>query len=102
MKIVRFSPTPKDFYELQKLIPDSWKHKIKTGYSQAEEYNVKIKHRLLCGKWIVAEVNTLHCKDFYNTIYFRTLIPMYKNRKYLQWQENNPNKHFEIRWNTLF
>ena len=34
----------------QKLIPDSWKQKINTGYSQAEESKVKIKHRTLRGK----------------------------------------------------
>ena len=39
MKVVRYSPKIKDFYELIKLIPDEWKYKI--------------------GKWIVAEVNTL-------------------------------------------
>ena len=86
-KIVRYSPKLKDFYELQKLIPDSWKHKIITGQSQTEESRIKIKHRTSRGKWIIAEVNTLCCKDFYNTIQFRTLIPIYENRKYLQWQE---------------
>ena len=81
LKEVRHSPKPKDFYELMKLIPQDRKQKINIGYTQPEKSKVKIKHR--SGKWIVAEVNTLSCKDFYNTIHFPTLVPMYENKKYL-------------------
>ena len=102
MKEVRYSPKRKDFYELIKLIPQDWKHKISNSYTEPEESKVKIKHRSLRGKWIVAEVNTLSCKDFYNTIHFRNLMPMYINRKYLQWQLKDSNKLSEKQWNKLF
>ena len=102
MKEVRYSPKRKDFYELIKLIPQDWKHTIRNSYTQPEESKVKIKHRSLRGKWMVAEVNTLSCKDFYNTIHFRNLMPMYVNRKYLQWQLKDSNKLSEKQWNKLF
>lgn len=89
MKVVRYIPKIKDFYELIKLIPDKWKYRDSQYTNRS-------------GKWIIAEVNTLTCKDFYNTIHFRTLMPMYENRKYLQWQINDPNKFSEKQWNTVF
>ena len=46
--------------------------------------------------------STLKCKDFYNTIHFRKIAPMYQNRKYLEWQENNPDPLSQTQWNTLF
>lgn len=55
MKEVRYIWKPKDFHDLIK--PKDWKHKIKIGPPQPEESKVKIKHRTLRGKWIVAEVN---------------------------------------------
>ena len=80
--------------------PD-WKLKINTGHTQPEQSTMKIRYRSLSGTWIVAEVNTLTCKDFYATIHFRTLMPIYENRKYLQWQLKDPNKLSEKQWNTL-
>ena len=62
---------------------------------------MKIRYRSLSGTWIVAEVNTLTCKDFYATIHFRTLMPIYENRKSAQWQLKEPNKLSEKQWNTL-
>ena len=101
-KEVRYSPKPKDLSELLKLIPPEWKLKINTGYAQPEQSTVKIRYRSLRGRWIVAEANTLTCKDFYVTIHFRTLMPIYDKRKYLQWQLNDSNKLSEKQWNTLF
>ena len=101
-KEVRYSPKPKDLSELLKLIPPEWKLKINTGYTQSEQSTVKIRYRSLRGRWIVAEANTLTCKDFYVTIHFRTLMPIYDKRKYLQWQLNDSNKLSEKQWNTLF
>ena len=93
-KIVRYNPKPKDLHELIKLIPDDWKHKIQNNSTQPEDSKIKVKHRTLNGEWKIAEVNTLQCKDFYNTIHFHKLMPMNNNRKYLQWQENDPNPFY--------
>ena len=59
-----------------------------------------MKHRTLNEKWIVADASTLCCKDFY-TIHFCKIAPMYQNRKFLKWQENNPNSYLLKQWNTL-
>ena len=101
-KVVRYSPKPKDLHELIKLLPEEWKQKIENGNTETEASRVIIKHRTLNGKWRLAEVSALQCKDFYNTIHFRKLMPMYKNRKYLQWQANDSNTLSEKQWNTLF
>lgn len=101
-KVVRYNPKPKDLYELTKLIPDDWKQKIENNETQPVDSKIKIKHRTLNGKWVVAEVTDLSCKDFYNTIHFRKLIPMYDNRKYLKWQENDQSPLSQKQWNTLF
>ena len=101
-KVFRYGPKPKDLIELIKLIPDSWKQKIQNAFSETEEPKVKVKHRTQNGKWRIAEVNILRCKDFYNTIHFRKIAPMYQNRKFLKWDENNPNPLTQKQWNDLF
>ena len=101
-KIVRYSPQTNDLKELIKLIPNDWKYKIEHTHAAIEESKIKVKHRTLKEKWTVVEVSTLKCKDFYNTIHFRKVVPMYQNRKYLKWQENKPDPLSQRQWNTLF
>ena len=101
-KVVRYSPQRNDLIELIRLIPQKWKQKIETGCATTENSKVKIKHRTPGEKWIVAEVIALKCKDFYNTIHFRKMAPMYQNRKYLQWQMNDCNQLSHKQWNKLF
>ena len=36
MKVIRYSPKIKGFYELIKLIPDKWKYKIETANTQTK------------------------------------------------------------------
>ena len=72
-KVVRYSPRRNDLIELIRLIPEEWKQKIETACAITENSKVKIKHRTLGEKWVVAEVITLRCKDFYNTIHFRKI-----------------------------
>ena len=72
-KVVRYSPRRNDLIELIRLIPEEWKQKIETACAITENAKVKIKHRTLGEKWVVAEVITLRCKDFYNTIHFRKI-----------------------------
>ena len=101
-KVVRYSPKPKDLIELIKLIPSDWKEMIQNSCAQIEESKVKVKNRTLRKKWVVVEVSTLKCKDFYNTIHYRKIAPMYQNKKYLKWQEGSPNPLSEKQWNLLF
>ena len=101
-RVVRYSPQRNDLIELIRLIPQEWKQKIEAAYAITENPKIKIKHRTLGRKWIVVEVTTLRCKDFYNTIHFRKIAPMYQNRKYLQWQEKDTNKLSLKQWDKLF
>ena len=101
-KIFRYEPKPKDLIELIKLIPETWKQKIQIEYSRAEEPKTKVEHITLNEKWRIAEVNTLKCKDFYSTIHFQKIVPMYQNRKFLKWEENNANPLTQKQWNNLF
>ena len=82
-KVVRYNPKPKDLYELIKLIPDHWKQKIENNTRNPKALRLK-SNRTLNGKWVVAEASALRCKDFYNTIHFRKLVPMYEIQKILK------------------
>ena len=101
-KVVRYSPKSTDLAELIKLLPSNWKEKIENSYARTEPSKIKVKHRTQKGKWITVEVSTLKCKDFYNTIHFRKIAPMYQNKKYLKWQEDSANPLTLAQWNLLF
>ena len=101
-RIVRYSPQSNDLTELIKLIPSHWKEKIEKSCAQIEEPKVKVKHKSLKGEWVIVEVSTLKCKNFYNTIHYRKIQPMYQNRKYLKWLEGSPNPLSQKQWNLLF
>ena len=101
-RLVRYSPKSTDLIELIKLIPPRWKKKIENSWAAIEPSIVKVKHRSLKGKWVTVEVNTLKCKDFYNTIHFRKIAPRYQNKKYRKWQEGSPIPLTQKQWNQLF
>ena len=101
-RIVRYSPQSGDLIELIKLIPPHWKEKIENSCAQMEESKIKVKHRSLKGKWVIVEANTLTCKDFYNTIHYRKIQPMYQNKKYLKWLEDSPNPLSHKQWSLIF
>ena len=79
------NPKDTDYYEIKKLIPQEWKDKILLN-TAIEDANIRVKYTTFSGKWKIADVETLTCKDFYRTIHFRKIRSLYTNKKYLHWQ----------------
>ena len=99
---VRFNPKAEDLEELKKLLPHRWTQKIQRETAQPESSKIKIKYRAFNEKWKIAQIEVLHCKDFYRTIHFKKLIPLYQIKKYEKWDKSVTTTLSEKDWKQIF
>ena len=99
---VRFNPKAEDLEELKKLKKHRWTQKIQTQTAQPESSKIKIKYRVFNERWKTVQMEALQCKDFYRTIHFKKLIPLYQIKKYEKWDKSATVKLSEKDWKLIF
>ena len=78
--------------ELKKIIPNRWRQKTENEIAAPEASKIKIKYKDFNRKWKIAQAESLRRKDFYRTIHFRKLEPLYEHRQYLDWDRSSTEK----------
>lgn len=59
-------------------------------------------YRVFDERWKTAQMEALQYKDFYRTIHFKKLIPLYQIKKYEKWNKFATAKLSEKDWKLIF